>query len=104
MDSSQGREIERSELSAVESGMKHFHRVVSLTLLVLASLRLLVEVFRPGSAQARLVLACAPAAFCALIQRRSAHLLQNSKIKSSMRRSFLVGNPAFPAELNPWRR
>ena len=37
-DSSSGREIEATCLTMVESGMKRFHRAVSLTLLVLASL------------------------------------------------------------------
>src|SRR6516225_1879369 len=48
-DSSDGREIQRSTLSELEHGMKRFHRVVSLTLLVLASLILVVELFRTGS-------------------------------------------------------
>ena len=44
-DSSDRREIERNTLSEVESGMKRFHRAVSLTLLVLASLILLSSCF-----------------------------------------------------------
>ena len=44
-DSDHGREIERS-VSDIEYGMKRFHRAVSVTLLTLASLILVVELFR----------------------------------------------------------
>ena len=67
-DSSNGREIERN-LSDVEYGMKRFHRGISLTLLVLASLILIVELFRAGGVYPRLVLAMALLAFCAFIRR-----------------------------------
>src|SRR5215469_3778724 len=45
-DSSHGRKIERRTLGDVEHGMKKFHRAMSLTLLALASLILVVELFR----------------------------------------------------------
>ena len=53
-DSTTGREIERMESGSVESGMTRFHRVLSLTLLVLGSLILVVEFFRTEGANARL--------------------------------------------------
>ncbi len=53
-DSTTGREIERMESGSVESGMKRFHRVLSLTLLCLGSLILAVEFFRTQGANARL--------------------------------------------------
>src|SRR5215475_10692552 len=67
-DSSHGREIERN-LSDLEHGMKRFHRAFSLTLLLLASLILIVELFRAGGVYPRLVLAMALLAFCAFIRR-----------------------------------
>lgn len=73
-DSNQGREIERSNLSDVEYGMKRFHRALSLTLLVLASLILFVELFRIDSLYPRIVLASILTLFCVLIQRLSAKL------------------------------
>ena len=52
-DSTTGREIERMESGSVESGMKHFHRGLSLMLLCLSSLILAVEFFRTGNVNAR---------------------------------------------------
>jgi hypothetical protein len=73
-DSSQGREIERSNLSELEYGMTRFRRGVSLTLLVLASLILVVELLRTGGDYPRLVLAATLTLFCLLIQHLSAKL------------------------------
>jgi hypothetical protein len=75
-DSSQGREIERSNLSGLEYGMKRFHRVVSLTLLVVASVILAVELVRTGGLYPRIVLAATLTLFCLLIQHLSAKLSQ----------------------------
>jgi len=75
-DSSHGREIQRSSLGEVEYGMKRFHRAVSLTLLVLASLILVIELFRTGSFYLRILLASALTLFCILAQRLSAKLAQ----------------------------
>lgn len=52
-DSTTGREIERMENGSVESGMKRFHRVLSLMLLCLGSLILAVEFFRTQERNAR---------------------------------------------------
>ena len=78
-DSSDGREIQRSTLSELEHGMKRFHRVVSLTLLVLASLILVVELFRTGSVYPRIALASTLTLFCGVIQHLSAKLFQDSQ-------------------------
>jgi len=55
-DSDHGREIERNA-SDIEHGMKRFHRGVSLTLLALASLILITELFRTNGFYPRVVLA-----------------------------------------------
>ena len=73
-DSSQGREIVRSNLSELEYGMTRFRRGVSLTLLVLASLILVVELVCTGGGYPRLVLAATLTLFCVLIQHLSAKL------------------------------
>ncbi|HZY73884.1 MAG TPA: hypothetical protein VFE22_12320 [Edaphobacter sp.] len=53
-DSTTGREIERMEEGTVESGMKRFHRALSLMLLCLSGLLLVVEFFRTPARDARL--------------------------------------------------
>ena len=71
-DSDEGRQIERSSLSELEVGIARFHRGVSLTLLVLASLILVVELVRTGGLFPRIVLVGILALFCLLIQHLSA--------------------------------
>ena len=78
-DSSHGREIERNSLGDVESGMARFHRALSLTLLVLATLILIVELFRTGSPYPRVLLALALVVFCTFIVRLSAKLSENGQ-------------------------
>jgi hypothetical protein len=73
--SSEGREIERGNLSELEHGMKRFHRAVSLTLLVLASVIIVVELFRAGGLYPRIALASTLTLFCVVIQHLSAKLL-----------------------------
>ena len=70
-DSSHGREIERSNSCELEYGMKQFRRGVSLTLLVLASVILVIELFRTGGVYPRAVLASTLALFCGTIQNLS---------------------------------
>jgi hypothetical protein len=82
-DSSQGREIERSNLSGLEYGMKRFHRAVSLTLLILASVIVVVELVRTRDLYPRIVLAATLALFCLLIQHLSAKLSQSSQRSQS---------------------
>jgi heme A synthase len=55
-DSNEGRAIERKTTPALEVGLQRFHRAISLTLFVLASLILTVELFRADGRSARLVL------------------------------------------------
>jgi hypothetical protein len=71
-DSDEGRQIERGSLSELEVGIARFHRGVSLTLLVLASLILVVELVRTGGLFPRIVLVAILALFCLLIQHLSA--------------------------------
>jgi len=82
-DSSEGREIERSNLSGLEYGMKRFHRAVSLTLLVLASVILAVELVRTGGLYPRIVLAATLTLFCLMIQHLSAKLSQSTQDSQS---------------------
>ena len=67
-DSNHGREIERN-LADVEHGMKRFHRAFSFTLLVLASVILVVELFRSDGIYARTVLIIVLILFCGFIWR-----------------------------------
>jgi len=76
-DSDQGREIERSNVSELEYGIARFHRAVSLTLLVLASVILAVELVRTGGLYPRVVLAAALTLFCVLIRHLAAKLSQS---------------------------
>jgi len=76
-DSGQGREIERSSLSELEHGIARFHRAVSLTLLVLASLILAVELVRTGGLYPKIALGATLTLFCTLIQHLSAKLSES---------------------------
>jgi hypothetical protein len=75
-DSDHGREIEKRDLNGLEYGMKRFHRVMSITLLVLASLMLFVELFRAGNLFARIILIAVLMLFCLIVQRLCIHLAQ----------------------------
>lgn len=55
-DSSEGRAIEKRTLEDLQYGMQRFHRAVSLTLLMLASLILAVEMFRTAGTYPHTVL------------------------------------------------
>jgi len=70
-DSHHGREIEKSNPTDVENGMKRFHRALSLTLLVLASVIILVELLRTGGLYVKFVLGGIVALFSLVIQRLS---------------------------------
>lgn len=74
-DSGNGREIQRSNLGDVEHGMKRFHRAVSLTLLALASLILVIELFRTGGIYPRVALAATLTLFGGLMRRLSAKII-----------------------------
>ena len=76
-DSDQGREIERRDLNGVEYGMKRFHRVMSITLLVLASVILAVELFRASGLYPRVILIAVLTLFCLIIQRLCGDISQS---------------------------
>ena len=75
-DSDHGREIEKRNFNGLEYGMMRFHRVMSITLLVLASLMLFVELFRAGSLFARIILLGVLMLFCLIVQRLCTNLAQ----------------------------
>jgi hypothetical protein len=75
-DSDHGREIERRNVSGLVYGMERFHRAMSLTLLVLASLILIVELFRISGLYPRIVLLSILALFCLVSQRLCTNLSQ----------------------------
>ena len=88
-DSDEGRQIERSSLSELEVGIARFHRGVSLTLLVLASLILVVELVRTGGLFPRIVLAAILTLFCLLIQQLSAKVSRGIHRSQSSQNSSL---------------
>lgn len=88
-DSDEGRQIERSSLSELEVGIARFHRGVSLTLLVLASLILVVELVRTGGLFPRIVLAATLTLFCLLIQHLSAKVSRGTHCSQSSQNASL---------------
>lgn len=68
-DSNHGREIERKTTKGLEYGMQRFHRAMSLTLLLLASVILVTEIARASGLYPRLVLGAVLAAFCIVMWR-----------------------------------
>jgi len=77
-DSNNGREIERKTSSGLEYGMQRFHRAMSVTLLALASLILVVELFRANGIYPRLVLAGVLTVFCIAVLRMAKALLHGT--------------------------
>ncbi len=70
-DSNKGREIERKNTSGLQYGMQRFHRAMSVTLLVLASLVLVVEFFRATGLYPRAMLAAVLTLFSMVVLRLS---------------------------------
>lgn len=93
-DSSNGREIERRIPNGLEYGMQRFHRAMSLTLLVLASLMLTVELFRADGLYPRLALGIVLAAFCLVMRRLAADMLPARG--AAQRRAGSRGNAPSP--------
>ncbi len=90
-DSNNGREIERKTSSGLEYGMQRFHRAMSVTLLVLASLILVVEIFRTKGFYPRLMLAGVLAVFCIAVLHMAKALLHRTdgdEAASSSERPF----------------
>jgi len=65
-DSSSGREIERKSAPSLQYGLQHFHRGLSLTLLVLANFILAVEILRTNGFYPRSLLVGVLILFCAI--------------------------------------
>jgi hypothetical protein len=82
-DSNDGRTIEVNTLRGVEHGMKRFHRAVSVTLLALASLIVLVELFRTAGLYPRITLASILTMFCLVILRASANLYRSIQTRKN---------------------
>lgn len=85
-DSDAGREIERLDPVGLEYGMQRFHRAISLTLLVLASILLVIEYCRSAGLYPRAILACVLTTFGVTIWRLSKALFErqhNSVAKHS---------------------
>ena len=76
-DSDHGRQIERRDLNGVEYGMRRFHRVMSITLLLLASVILVVELFRARDLYPRVILIAVLTVFCLIIQLLCRRLIRS---------------------------
>lgn len=74
-DSDQGRAIERKTTGGLQYGMQRFHRAVSLTLMVLASAMLAVELFRVSGLYPRAVLAAVLVLYCGIVLHLGRELL-----------------------------
>jgi hypothetical protein len=78
-DSERGRTIERKSAGSLQYGLRRFHRAVSLTLLILASLILAVEVCRASGFFPRAMLIGILSLFSVLVIRFSGRLLRERK-------------------------
>ena len=74
-DSDQGRTVERRTANGLQYGMQRFHRAVSLTLMVLASAMLAVELFRVGGLYPRAALVAVLVLYCGVMLRLGRELL-----------------------------
>lgn len=82
-DSNNGREIERNIAGSLEFGMQRFHRAMSLTLLALASLILVIEIFRTGNFYPRAALAVVLIVSCITGIRLGAALFSSPAVPSN---------------------
>jgi heme A synthase len=73
-DSAEGREIQRKDHNVIELGIHRFHRVISITLFVLATLILAIELFRTPGAVPRVALLSILTMFCLVVKRLWADL------------------------------
>ena len=78
-DSNNGREIERKTTGDLQYGMQRFHRAMSVTLFVLASVILIIEILRDNAVYPRVVLASVLMVFCMAVLRLSKGLLSRNK-------------------------
>jgi hypothetical protein len=77
-DSNEGREVHRHHPNLMQAGMQRFHRAFSITLLVLACLLLLVELFRAPGVRDKLLVAAVLTVFSVAISRFSRELREAS--------------------------
>lgn len=77
-DSNNGRRVERRLSGDLEYGMQRFHRVFSITLLILASLLLIIDMFQPAGIYPRIGLTVMLLVFLTSLQRSIRSLLQPS--------------------------
>ena len=89
-DSDQGREIEQRDLKGIEYGMMRFHRAMSLMLLVLASLILIIEIFRVRGLYPQLMLASVLTLFGFIIERLCSKLFHNA-VTGYRHKGHLIG-------------
>ena len=83
-DSDHGRAIERRDLHGIQYGMQRFHRAMSLTLLLLASLILVVELFRTNGLYPRIILISVCAVFFFIVQRLCTDLAHDASNKRQL--------------------
>ncbi len=104
-DSDNGREIERRIPSGLEFGMQRFHRVMSITLLILASLILMVEVFHAPGLLSRLAALVLFLLFCLVIRHLASDLRPASANTEPVPgpKTF-TGPPGFRSAHLPWKR
>jgi hypothetical protein len=86
-DSDRGREVERRTMNDIEPATHRFHRVISLTLLVLACLFLVVECFRSTGFYALMILMSMIMVFSLMIQRMYSRLSPSVSGQQLTRRS-----------------
>lgn len=77
-DSDQGRTIERRTTNGLQYGMQRFHRAVSLTLMMLASTILTVELFRVGGLYPRAMLGAVLVLYCGIVWHVGRELLSRA--------------------------
>ncbi|SPE30459.1 membrane hypothetical protein [Candidatus Sulfotelmatomonas gaucii] len=78
-DSDHGREIERKATGDLQNGMQRFHRAMSVTLLVLATLILVVEIVRDKAFYPRVLLAAVLVLFSMAVLRLSMPLFSRNE-------------------------
>ena len=83
-DSDHGRQIELRDPNGLQFGMQRFHRAVSLTLLVLASLILTVELLRANGLYLRIALTSVLMLFCLIVQRLYRNLTRSTPDRSQL--------------------
>lgn len=103
-DSDNGREIERRIPQGLEYGMQRFHRAMSITLLVLADLILVVELFRAPGIYHRLALLVVLVVFTLVIRQLASSLSpERGKYEPSLDARGFSGPPGFRTGYRPWR-